>query len=54
MSYISKNVEKLTGYSKMDFIDQKLSWSDIVFPEDIPIHDKIVQKAIKNKTLLSG
>ena len=48
--YISKNVEKLTGYSKMDFISQKLSWSDIVFPEDVPIVDKAIQKAMKNKT----
>src|SRR5665647_1852213 len=50
MDYISKNVEKLTGYSKMDFIDQKLSWSDIVLPEDISIIDKAVQKAKKNKS----
>ena len=49
MYYISKNVEKLTGYSKMDFIDQKISWSDIVFPEDIPIIDKVIDKAMKNK-----
>ena len=50
MDYISKNVEKLTGYSKMDFIDQKLSWSDIVLLEDISIIDKAVQKAKKNKS----
>ena len=49
MDYISTNVEKLTGYSKMDFIDQKLLWSDIVFPEDITILDKAVKKAKKNK-----
>ncbi len=50
IDYISKDVEKLTGYSKMDFISQKLKWFDIVFPEDIPIHEKIVQKARENKT----
>ena len=49
MGYISTNVEKLTGYSKMDFINQKLLWSDIVFPEDITIIDKAVKKAKKNK-----
>ncbi len=48
--YISKNVGKLTGYSKMDFISRKLSWSDIVFPEDLPIIDKVIEKATKNKT----
>jgi methyl-accepting chemotaxis protein len=50
IDYISKSVEKLTGYSKMDFIDQKISWTDIVFPEDISIIDKAVQKAKKSKT----
>jgi PAS domain S-box-containing protein len=47
---ISTNVEKLTGYSKMDFIDKKLSWSDIVFPEDVTIIDKAVKKARKSKS----
>jgi len=49
IDYISNYVEKLTGYSKMDFINQKLSWFDIIFSEDIPIREKVVQKAIKNK-----
>ena len=35
IKYISKNVEKLTGRSKLDFISQKISWSDIVYPEDV-------------------
>ncbi|MDD4249624.1 MAG: PAS domain-containing protein, partial [Methanosarcina sp.] len=48
--YIGKSVEKLTGYSKMEFISQKLSWSDIILPEDLSLVDKTVQKAIKNKT----
>jgi methyl-accepting chemotaxis protein len=50
MDYISTNVEKLTGYSKKDFIDQKLSWSDIILPEDITTIDKAVKKAKKNKS----
>jgi len=50
MDHISTNVEKLTGYSKIEFIDQKLSWSDIVFPEDVTIIDKAVKKAKKNKS----
>ncbi len=48
--YISKNVERLTGYSKKDFVSQKLSWSDIVFPEDVQLIDKVIDKATKNKT----
>ncbi|WP_440947561.1 methyl-accepting chemotaxis protein [Methanosarcina sp. T3] len=50
IKYVSKNVEKLTGHSKIEFISQKLSWSDIVFPEDVPLIEKIVQKAMRNRT----
>ncbi|AAM06444.1 methyl-accepting chemotaxis protein [Methanosarcina acetivorans C2A] len=48
--YISKNVDVLTGHTKMDFISQKISWSDIVYPEDAPLIEEIVQKAMKNRT----
>ena len=50
MDYFSTNVEKLTGYSKLDFIDQKVLWSDIVFPEDINIIERAVRNAKKNKS----
>ncbi|MDD3052609.1 MAG: PAS domain-containing protein, partial [Candidatus Cloacimonetes bacterium] len=50
IQYIGKSVEKLTGYSKMDFISQKFSWSDIILPEDVSLIDKTTHKAIKNKT----
>jgi methyl-accepting chemotaxis protein len=49
MRYINKNVEKLTGYSKKDFTDQKILWSDIVFPEDALAINHVVENAIKNK-----
>jgi len=48
--YISKNVEKLTGYSTADFLSQSLSWSDIVFSEDIPAIDKVIEKAMRNNS----
>ncbi|KKH46533.1 methyl-accepting chemotaxis protein [Methanosarcina sp. 1.H.A.2.2] len=48
--YISKNVEQLTGYSTIDFISQRLSWANIIFPEDIPVIDKAIEKAMRNKT----
>jgi methyl-accepting chemotaxis protein len=50
IDYINKNVEELTGYPKENFINNELSWFDIIFPEDVPIIDKTVQKAKKNKT----
>jgi methyl-accepting chemotaxis protein len=50
MHYLSNNVEELTGYSKMDFLDNKIKLEDIILPEDIQDYNKIKQKAIKNKT----
>lgn len=50
MDYINKNVEKLTGYSPRDFTSGELPWSDITFPEDLKIVEKIIEKAQKNKT----
>ena len=47
--YISENVNELTGYPKADFIDQKMSWSDIVYPEDIPIIDRVIEKSMKTR-----
>ena len=48
IDYISSSVEKLTGYSKKDFIDQKILWSDIVFPEDVKIMEEAIKVAKKN------
>ncbi|AKB33298.1 hypothetical protein MSSIH_2608 [Methanosarcina siciliae HI350] len=50
VKYIGKNVEILTGHPRTDFISQKISWSDIVYPEDAPLIEKTVQKAMKNRT----
>ncbi|WP_410507290.1 methyl-accepting chemotaxis protein [Methanosarcina hadiensis] len=46
--YISENVLELTGHSKTDFLSHKLSWFDIVYPEDVSLIDKSIQKAKKN------
>ncbi|WP_135612986.1 methyl-accepting chemotaxis protein [Methanococcoides sp. AM1] len=48
--YISKNVYELTGYPKTDYLDKKLTWSDIVFPEDVPKIDEAIDIAMKNNT----
>src|SRR5512145_2352307 len=45
--YISKNVDILTGYSATEFLSRKLSWSDIVFPQDIPQIDAAIEKSVK-------
>ena len=50
IEYINENVEKMTGYSRENFVSQELSWFDIVFQEDISMIEKAVGKAKKNKT----
>ncbi len=50
IEYINESIEKLTGYSKADFISQELSWFDIVYKEDVAVIEKAVGKAKKNKT----
>ncbi|ABE51351.1 methyl-accepting chemotaxis protein [Methanococcoides burtonii] len=46
--YISKNVYDLTGHPKTDFLGKKLTWSDVVFPEDVPKIDAAIDIAMKN------
>lgn len=48
--YLSNNVKELTGYSKMDFLINKITFDEIILPEDIQEYYKVKQKAIKNKT----
>ncbi len=50
LHYLSSNVEELTGYSKIDFLDNKITLDDLILPEDIQDYYKVKQKAIKNKT----
>jgi hypothetical protein len=49
MHYLSNNVEELTGCSKMDFLDNKITLDDVILPEDIQDYYKVKQKAIKNQ-----
>ncbi|MDD2439077.1 MAG: methyl-accepting chemotaxis protein [Methanosarcinaceae archaeon] len=49
MAYINKNIEALTGYSRTDFLNKKLSWYELVFPEDIPAIEEISKKAKQKK-----
>jgi methyl-accepting chemotaxis protein len=48
--YLSNGIDELTGYSKADFLDNKLSFEDIIFREDIQDYQRVKQKAIKSKT----
>ena len=34
--YLNNEVEKLTGYSKLDFIENRVFYLDIVHPDDVP------------------
>ncbi|MBP2029996.1 methyl-accepting chemotaxis protein [Methanohalophilus levihalophilus] len=48
--YITHNVLALSGYSKEDFLTQKVVWSDIVIPEDVAKIDAAIDEAMKNNT----
>jgi methyl-accepting chemotaxis protein len=48
--YISENVLELTGYSRTDFLSHKLSWFEIVYPEDVPLIDRSIKRAKINGT----
>ena len=48
MEFISSGCEKLTGYMPQDFINNaKLSYADIIHPDDQENVDKTVQEAVK-------
>jgi len=36
VEYVSENVKNIFGYSADDFIKNKLVYSEIIFPEDLP------------------
>ncbi|MDD4749913.1 MAG: PAS domain-containing methyl-accepting chemotaxis protein, partial [Methanosarcinaceae archaeon] len=48
IKYISDSVIDLSGYSKKDFLDQKLSWADLVFSEDSAKITKAIDEALKS------
>lgn len=35
VSFVSENIEKLAGYSQEDFISKKISYKDIIHPDDL-------------------
>lgn len=51
MLYLSQQVEELTGYKAQDFIDNKVSFSDIIIKDD---YIKLVDAYASNKKLKLG
>lgn len=47
--YLNDEIEKLTGYPKSDFLENKMSFLDIIYPEDKPRILKDVEQAILEK-----
>lgn len=52
VSYVSKGVEKLLGYTVEDLIQHKVQYSDRVHPEDIKRVANEVQEALKENKLV--
>lgn len=43
--YINDEIEKLTGYSKADFLEKRILYSDLIHPQDV---EKIIGESKKN------
>ncbi len=49
VEYVSRSVEKLLGYAPSEFLDQKIRYSECIYPEDLPRVMQEVKQAIENK-----
>ncbi|WP_322550866.1 PAS domain S-box protein [Flavobacterium psychraquaticum] len=47
--YLNDEIEKLTGYSKEEFMQNKISLTDLYHPEEQKLNIKIVEAAVANK-----
>lgn len=47
--YLNDEIEKLTGYSKSDFIDNKIFYIDLVHPEDMNILLTVARQLLEQK-----
>lgn len=42
MEFITDSIEDITGYKPEDFVSQKIPFSRIVYPEDIPLVEQVI------------
>ena len=47
VDFFDKKVEELTGYATEDFASQRLKWSDLILPEDLPAARAVFVHALK-------
>lgn len=47
MSFVSQDVQKLTGYSNEEF--DKLGWTELIYPDDLRHVQEAVEEAVKTK-----
>lgn len=52
--YVSPQVKKITGYSVMDVLDKDFQLRTIIFPEDLPRAEAILNRAIAEKSTYSA
>jgi PAS domain S-box-containing protein len=43
--YVSEGAEALTGYAASDFIDGKLTWADVIHPDDVDMVERMIDEA---------
>lgn len=47
VEFVTKNVYDLFGYTDEDFLEGKISWVDVICPEDLPNFEKEIDKYFK-------
>ncbi len=49
VSFVTNNVEELTGYTKQEWIENKINYKDLIDPQDLP---KVIQEVQKYSIVL--
>lgn len=48
MDFVSEGCQKLSGYSGSDFVEQRVSWGDLIHPDDRDSVSRKVRQAVDN------
>ncbi len=50
---ISEGAEALTGYTATEFMDQKITWGDLTYPEDIANIEEMIARSIEQRSIFN-
>lgn len=52
-SLISEGAEILTGYPVSDFVEQKITWGDIIHPDDLALVEEMVRDGVEKNRIFN-